>query len=89
MLLRYPVHLKNPSSIEIVSVVVTFPLQFFNRRLIKPFPFNLQMDLRFYPQVVRMTRCEGTAGYPEMLRDMVTFLGFRWAPEYQIGRAHV
>ena len=42
------------------------------------------MDLRFYPQVVRMTRCEGTTGYPEMLRDMVTFLGFRWAPEYQV-----
>ena len=45
-------------------------------------PVHLQMDLRFYPQVVRMTRCEGTAGYPEMLRDMVTFLGFRWALEY-------
>ena len=68
------------SSVEIFSVAVAFPLQFFNRRLIKPFPFNLQMDLRFYPQVVRMTRCEGTTGYPEMLRDMITLLGFRWAP---------
>ena len=48
------------------------------------FPDHLQMDLRFYPQVVRMTRCESTARYPEMLRDMVTFLGFRWAPEYQV-----
>ena len=33
------------------------------------------MDLRYYPQVVRMTRCEGTTGYPEMLRDMVYVAG--------------
>ena len=31
-----------------------------------------------------MTRCEETAGHPALLRDMVTFLGFRWAPEYQV-----
>ena len=37
-----------------------------------------------YAQVVRMTHCEKTTGHPELLRDMVTFLGFRWAPEYQV-----
>ena len=31
-----------------------------------------------------MTRCEKTTGHPELLRDMVTFLGFRWTPEYQV-----
>ena len=31
-----------------------------------------------------MTRCEDTTGHPELLRQMVTFLGFRWAPEYQV-----
>ena len=88
MLLQYPVHLKILSSGEIFSFVVTFPLQFFNRRLIKPLSVHLQMDLRFYPQVVRMTRCEGTTGYPEMLRDRVTFLGFGWAQEYQVYEQH-
>ena len=42
---------------------------------------NLKMAQRYYLQVVRMTRCEETAGHPALLRDMVTFLGFRWAPE--------
>ena len=42
------------------------------------------MAQRFYPQVVRMTRCERTTGHPELLREMVTFVGFRWAPEYQV-----
>ena len=83
MLLRYPVHLKILSSVEILSFLLL------STPVLQPapnqtFPDHLQMDLRFYPQVVRMTRCEGTTGYPEMLRDMVIFLGFRWAPEYQV-----
>ena len=45
---------------------------------------NLQMEMRYYPQVVRMTRCKETAGHPALLRDMITFLGFCWAPEYQV-----
>ena len=34
--------------------------------------------------MVHMTRCERTTGHPELLRSMVTFVGFRWAPEYQV-----
>ena len=45
---------------------------------------NLQMEMRYYPQVVRMTRCEKTAGHSALLRDMSTFLGFHWATEYQV-----
>ena len=31
-----------------------------------------------------MTRCEDTTGHPELLRAMVTYVGFHWAPEYQV-----
>ena len=43
--------------------------------------FLLQMA---YYQVVRMTRCETTTGHPELLRDLASYLGFLWHPEYRV-----
>ena len=37
-----------------------------------------------YQQVVRMTRCETTTGHPELLRDLASYLGFLWHPEYRV-----
>lgn len=37
-----------------------------------------------YAQVVLLTRCETTTGYPAFLRDMASYLGFRWHPEYRV-----
>jgi hypothetical protein len=41
----------------------------------------MQMALQ---QVVRMTRCEDTPGFPVMLREMLSYLGYIWYPEYRM-----
>lgn len=33
-----------------------------------------------FAQVVRLTRCETTTGYPALLREMAMYLGFRFHP---------
>ena len=35
-----------------------------------------------------MTRCETTAGHPAMLRDVSSYLGFLWLPEYRVYELH-
>ena len=35
-------------------------------------------------QVVCRMNCERTAGHPELLRRMATYLGFQWHPEYMV-----
>lgn len=35
-------------------------------------------------QVVRMTRAENTTGYPDMLREMMSYLGFSFYPEFVV-----
>ena len=44
-------------------------------------------------QVVRHTMAIGASGSPAVLAEMMTYLGYRWHPEYtvyeEIGRAHV
>jgi hypothetical protein len=37
-----------------------------------------------YSQVVRMTQCENTTGFPALLREMLSYLGFIWYPEYRV-----
>src|SRR3954469_6656414 len=36
------------------------------------------------PQIVRLTRCIGVRGHPAMLIDMMSFMGYRWYPEYTV-----
>ena len=59
--------------------LLQFLLTLVFRRLIKP--FEMQMS---HHQVVRMTHCERTTGDPQLLRDMVEYLGFRWLPQYRV-----
>src|SRR3954470_24035883 len=33
-------------------------------------------------QIVRLTRCLGVRGHPVMLIEMMSFIGYRWYPEY-------
>src|ERR1041385_3996853 len=35
-------------------------------------------------QIVRLTRCLGVCGHPAMLIEMMSFIGYRWYPEYTI-----
>ena len=44
-------------------------------------PIFLQMA---YQQVVRMTRCEDTPGFLALLREMLSYLGYVWYPEYRV-----
>ena len=37
-----------------------------------------------FQQVVRMTRCEDTPGFPAMLCEMLNYLGCVWYPEYRV-----
>ena len=37
-----------------------------------------------YQQVVRMTRCEDTRGFQALLREMLSYLGYVWYPEYRV-----
>src|SRR3954467_884890 len=35
-------------------------------------------------QIVRLTRCIGVRGHPATLIDMMSFVGYRWYPEYTV-----
>ena len=35
-------------------------------------------------QIVRLTRCLGVRGHPATLIEMMTYVGYRWYPEYTI-----
>src|ERR1043165_1393939 len=35
-------------------------------------------------KIVRLTRCLGVRGHPSMLIEMMSFIGYRWYPEYTI-----
>ena len=35
-------------------------------------------------QIVRLTRCLGVRGHPAMLIEMMSFIGYRWYPEYTV-----
>src|SRR3954465_3082536 len=35
-------------------------------------------------QIVRLTRCIGVRGHPDMLIEMMSFMGYRWYPEYTV-----
>src|SRR3954467_1004452 len=35
-------------------------------------------------QIVRLTRCIGVRGHPAMLIEMMSFMGYRWYPEYTV-----
>ena len=48
-------------------------------RCLMPFVIFMQMA---FQQVVRMTRCDNMLGYPAMLREMLSYLGYVWYPEY-------
>jgi hypothetical protein len=37
-----------------------------------------------YQQIVRMTQCEDTRGFPVLLREMLSYLGYVWYPEYRV-----
>jgi hypothetical protein len=37
-----------------------------------------------YQQVVRMTQCEDTLGFPTLLREMLSYLGYVRYPEYRV-----
>ena len=37
-----------------------------------------------HQQVVRMTQCEDTLGFPALLREMLSYLGYVWYPEYRV-----
>src|SRR3954469_17252838 len=35
-------------------------------------------------QIVRLTRCIGVRGHPATLIEMMSFVGYRWYPEYTV-----